>query len=156
VEKGVWDGGGAHPNEYLEAHTIDLVTGKVVPGALAVADQPLKFGDVLELSEPARRKAFDALWVGKLRAGLDVSRLPALDADDAATRESCIDDIKSEDFLSGGGSTYELYLVEGGLAVHPVGWPNVSAWCFMQFSKLPVVLTPAELKPFLTPGQSLI
>ena len=120
-------------------------TGKEVEGALvsASAAGPVRFGNVVDLGDPKQRKAFDALWLKKLRASVaaDTAKTPARpagdDTDDVAS--TCAKDItESEDFLtSGGGSEYYLYLKDGGLAVHPIGWPNVSAACFTEYPRLP-------------------
>jgi hypothetical protein len=155
VVRGILDGGGAHPNTYATAYTIDLVKAKPVEGTLlsnSAGKSAQIFDGALDLGSPQKRRAFDTLWVGKLRASLPQNTGKTGDDSDA----SCIEDIKSAEFLDGGGNTFALYLVEGGLAVHPMGWPNVAAYCFSEFKYVPAVLTAQELKPFIAPGHSLI
>ncbi|MGO9005776.1 MAG: hypothetical protein ACLQIQ_19745 [Beijerinckiaceae bacterium] len=156
VIRGSWNGGGAHPNSYVAAYTIDLVQAEPVEGTLLSRDEKTPrdkiFDGVLNLDEPENRLAFETLWVGKLRASLpEIAAKSDDDADNA-----CSEEIKSPGFLDSEGSTYALYLVDGGLAVHPTSWPNVVAYCFTEFKYVPVVLTIGELKPFIAPGRSLI
>jgi hypothetical protein len=155
VIRGIWDGGGAHPNTYVAAYTIDLIQAKLVAGTLRSQDETKQakvFDGALNLDIPEKRQAFEKLWVAKLRASLP--KVEAKTDDDADG--ACIEAIDAPDFLEDGGSSYYLYLVEGGLAVHPMGWPNVAAYCFSEFKYIPVVLTIGELKPFIASGHSLI
>ncbi len=148
VIRGSWNGGGAHPNSYVAAYTIDLVQAKPVEGTLLTRDETKQakvFDGALNLDMPEKRKAFETLWVTKLRASLPKVAVKTEDDADAA----CIEAINAPDFLEDGGRSYYLYRMEGGLAVHPIGWPNVAAYCFTEFKYVPVVLTIQELKPFI-------
>ncbi|MGP0060351.1 MAG: hypothetical protein ACLPID_13795 [Beijerinckiaceae bacterium] len=148
VIRGNWDGGGAHPNTYVAAYTIDLVQAKPVEGTLLTRDETKQakvFDGALNLDMPEKRKAFETLWVMKLRASLPKVEAKTKDDADGA----CIEAINAPDFLEDGGRSYYLYRMEGGLAVHPIGWPNVAAYCFTEFKYVPVVLTIQELKPFI-------
>jgi hypothetical protein len=155
VIRGIWDGGGAHPNTYVAAYTVDIARSKLVEGTFLSsfdAKSGKIFDGALNLDRPEKRKAFDTLWVAKLRASLPKTVAKSEDNSDA----DCIEAIEAPSFLKEGGASYYLYLAEGGLAVHPNGWPNVAAYCFSEFKYVPVILTTQDLQPFLTPGQHLI
>jgi hypothetical protein len=156
---GILDSGGAHPNTYVTPYTIDLTKAKPVQGTQInrseeAASTPI-FDGALDLGAKAKRQAFETLWVAKLRASLPPAN-PKSDKTDEDADAECSEQVRSEEFLDLGGATYALYLAKGGLAVHPMGWPNVAAYCFSAFKPIPVVLTATELQPFLAPGHSLI
>jgi hypothetical protein len=152
--------GGAHPNLIDEDYVFDLADGTQLSG-LGNGDVDGKSGDTggvdpswlgraLDLADREKRKKFDALWMGSMRAGI-----AAPHADD---EPDCGEAIKQMLDQNGPDNPVSIvaYPVEAGLVIRVTGFPHAIQICENGQSFNPTIIPYAALKPFLKPRQTLL
>ncbi|HLH51723.1 MAG TPA: hypothetical protein VKV96_20460, partial [Roseiarcus sp.] len=146
--------GGAHPNLEIAVFTFDLADGALVTGVDG-ADPLAGLGRALDIATPKRRAAFDALWLGDLRARIaaDAKAAPRKADDDPQCGQVLLDALRAD----GAAIAKIVYPSERGLAFRFLAFPHaVEAVCSDGYSFNPLIVPYGALKPFLKPNQTLL
>lgn len=145
-ESGSIDCGGAHPNNYVNYLTFDLLNGKQIGGIYERDLKPEGFGEVLKLASKDERIAFEKF---ALKRWEDAAKAAGDTGDESCSGAGFMRD-EAE-----GEKEFSLAFDPKGLAVHRTDFPSVAANCLSQDFN-PTIIPWAELKPWLKPGQQLL
>lgn len=138
--------GGAHPNNYVQLLTWDLVTPAQIGGVYGLDLKPEGFGQVLKLANKDERIAFEAFAMGRW--------MEAAKAAGETGDESCAG-MGFNDGTAAGEREFSLEFLPGGLGVQRTDYPHVASNCLFQDFN-PTVIPWKDLKSFLRPGQTLL
>ena len=137
--------GGAHPSNYVNPQTFDLMTPARLGGDYQLDLSPQGFGQILKLQDKTERIAFERFalerWQSAAKAG------GATEEDSCAT--GWINDSAE------GEKDFDLSFTDKGLAVTRTDYPHAASNCLFQDFN-PTIIPWADLKPWLKPGQTLL
>ena len=144
VESGSVFCGGAHPNNYVNPQTFDLVVPEAIGDNDILDLKPESFGRILKLSNLQERIAFERFALGKWKENAEKDKEQGADCIDGWIFES-----------AEGEKKFSLSVTESGLAVTRMDYPHVVSVClFTDFN--PTIIPWTDLKPWLKPGQTLL
>lgn len=146
--------GGAHPNLELAVYTFDLRDGAMLTGGGGADDLgPNGLGRALDIADPKKREAFNAVWMGALRAGIKAAETRPQKSDDIPEcRQAILDSLEA----NGSEIAKLVYPTDKGLAFHVTDFPHAIELCLVDDDINPAIVPYAALKPFLKPGQTLL
>jgi hypothetical protein len=144
-ESGSLDCGGAHPANYVNPMTFDLVTQKQIGGGDQLDHSDQGFGAIFKLTTKDERIAFERIaW------GAWMANAAKVKEDEAQCMTIGFENEKPE-----GEKEFSLSFTAKGLAVRRTDYPSVAAVCLWQDYN-PTIIPWAALKPMLKPGQTLL
>ncbi len=158
VESGSVFCGGAHPANYVRPILFDL-------GALADISSNYcgdegdcaqmnksGLGTLIALKTPEQRRAFNTLWWDRWNAAAKVVAAKGGEDGDLATE--CMEGFENEKPLA--ERTASFSLTPEGLAVTRTDFSSAAAVCNFQDGYNPIVISWADIKPYLAVGQTLL
>jgi hypothetical protein len=136
--------GGAHPNNYVNPQTFDLVALQAIGNNDVLDLAPENFGRILKLASKDERIAFERFVLGRWRAAAEK---------DVELGKDCIEGWIFE--AAEGEKDFGLSFTEKSLAITRTDFPHVASVClFADFN--PTIIPWTDLKPWLKPGQNLL
>lgn len=136
--------GGAHPNNYVDPQSFDLLAQAQMGGGSIDDLSPDGFGRVLKLANKDERIGFERFALGKWK--------------DAAAKDTEMGGDCSTGWIEDaaeGEKNFSLSFTEKGLAVTRTDYPHVASVClYTDFN--PTIIPWADLKPWVKAEQSLL
>jgi hypothetical protein len=137
--------GGAHPNNYVNYLSFDLMTARQIGGHYQLDLSPQGFGAVLKLANKTERIAFENFALARWQAAAKA----AGDADESCSGPNFMGEQEP------GEKEFGVSFSPLGLNVFRNDYPSAAANCLFQDFN-PTVIPWADLKPWLRPGQKLL